>query len=533
MRPLALLFLLLPALLAPRVSAAPTESVHDMSWFVHIDLIDIPMGMDLTFFENLIAARLSESDVLLQGHQGPVDVGCCVSLDPVSVMTFGITGDGLDAVTSEAEIDLVYAFGPGAYLVQSIHFCADLFSTGIRGCAQTPGDRLLVGFEAEATSFLPTIMAHERGHNGGLNHVAVNPCELMSASNGGGCLSVSACNSFISDADSSGGSCECLDDTLGSPPVALGTACTDPSGSGVCSGGVCGDSNDVAGARIIAAAGVGSATGQTTDDTLVQAGASNDWDPLGVIGVEVTGLAYDASGAVLYGIESISGGDDVLITIDPSTGVKTGTIGTLTGKEEVIALAFDPQPGGDRLFAVEVDDDFVGQTDCAGLSTPVTPPCFSELFEIDPTDASITVRGELNFMIITDGVQGLAWDDTHNTLYGATPAGIDSITLGSCDGFTCSSVAFDNEFRDPVALAWDPTSGRLFRGGHNGFSKKEVDTIDPTTGTVEAIRGVDPFTVGGMAVTPTPTPEPDLLHGLAAGVLLLTGLARRRGPPRP
>ena len=500
--------------------AAPTENVHDMTWFVHIDMIDVGMGMDLAFYTQLITDHLAEADILLQGEQGPVDEGCCVVLDPFSVSTFGTTGDGLDMITTQLELDAVFA-SPGAYLVEMVHFCGGDFSTTIRGCAQTPGNALVVSFEADASDFLPTVMAHERGHNGGLGHVTNNACELMSASNGGGCLSVSECSAFLADADSTGGTCECLPDAIGAEPAPIGTSCADPSNCGLCSGGVCGACSGLAGTVLVAAGGVGSANGATTDDALLQAGLSSDWSVAGAIPVEVAGLAYDSAGGVLYGIEVLAG-DDSLITLDPDTGAKLSTVGTLTGKAQVIALAFDPQPSGDRLFAIELDDDFFG-TPCS--SFPLTPPCFSELFEIDPSDASITVLGELNTLIITNGMQGLAWDDATSTLYAASPAGIATLTLSSCDGSTCPAVPFDDTFRSPVALAWDDATGLLLREGGDSSGGTEIDIILPSTGTL-ATRGVDPFTPGGLAARPVP--EPSVWLGLVSGIGLLWGLARRR-----
>lgn len=249
MRALLVTLVLLSMLSGSPVLAAPSESVHELDWFVHVDLVTV--SEDIPFWTSLIAERLAEADVLIQGHQGPVDNGCCVVLDAVTVSTFGSSGDGLDAITSQGELNSVFGLGAGAYLVDMIHFCNSTFSTGIRGCALTPGDVLIVGLEADDIHFLPAITAHERGHNAGLNHVSANPCELMSASNGGGCLSISECNAFISDADSSGGSCECLPDTQGDPPLSTSNTCSDTSGCGICGGGVCGACNGLGNVRLL------------------------------------------------------------------------------------------------------------------------------------------------------------------------------------------------------------------------------------------------------------------------------------------
>jgi hypothetical protein len=99
---------------------------------------------------------------------------------------------------------------------------------------------------------------------------------------------------------------------------------------------------------MLVAWGPGTASGEPTDDWLLQSALTGGWSTPGAAGVEISGLAYDPNGGVLYGIVVLSG-DDALIVVNPDTGAKISTVGTLTGKEEVSALAFDPRPGGDRL----------------------------------------------------------------------------------------------------------------------------------------------------------------------------------------
>jgi hypothetical protein len=532
MRRLALSLLVLAALVpVASAHAAPTRNVHSMDWFVHIDLIDAGAGMDLAFFQALIADRLREADRLVQGHQGPVDNGCCVELDPVTVTTFGTPGDGIDVITTDIELDVVLGGGAaaGAYLVESVWYC-NSFSMAIRGCAISPGTNLVVGLEADDNQFLPAAMAHERGHNAGLGHVTANPCELMAASSGGGCLSVSECNAFIADADGTSGTCECLDDTLGGPPVSVGTACTDPigGGAGICNGGGCGPSTGPAGSRLLASGGTGAAFGNSPSTLLEMSTLTGDWDSTGAFGAEIGGLAYDEANDVLYGIEARAG-DDALVIIDEATGTVTSTVGVLTGRAKVIALAFDPQPAGDRLFAIENDDVIFGML-C--IDIPTIPPggipgdCSSELFEIDPTTAAQTNLGELNALLITDGVQGLAWDDANNVLYAATPAGLDTVDLASCTGSSCGNTPLDGVFYDPVSLAYDGVSGRVVRVGHNGFGVTREDVFDPTGSETQHVRGLDVFTVGGLAAKAVP--EPGTVLGLSAGMLTLAALRRRK-----
>lgn len=504
--------------------AAPTEQVHSLSWLVHVDLIDPGLGLDLAYYQALIEARLAEASHLLEGRQGPFDNGCCVELQSVSVSTFGTSGDGLDVVLDASAFGDLQAFGPGSYLIQTLGYCGASIGPLI-GCADTPGDFLVVALDAEDQQRLAAVMAHERGHNAGLTHVSSNDCQLMRAGNGGGCLTAAECSSYLAKADTSGGVCACLDDAIGGPPQPDGTAC----GAGaVCSGGACGPKAGLAGAALVAAGGAGASAGEATDDLLPVSAFTGDWTSAGAIGAVVTGVAADELTGTVYAVESLAG-DDALITLDPATGAKLATIGTLAGKELVIALAFDPT--GDRLLAIELDDDFFGQ-DCGVVGLP--GPCFSELFEIDPGDASTVVHGELNALIVADGVTGLAWDDDAGVLYGSTRAGLFALDLGGCGGGVCPDTQVDDVFRTSSGLAWEPGTGRLLREGGDGFGVTVIDVIDPGTGAILRSTGVDPFTVGGLAALPVPEPAP--ATGGIAGAGLLWLLARRRaglGRPQP
>jgi len=520
-------FLLLLTLLSSSAFSAaggPVEAVHDLSWFVHVDLVQVGVGKDLAFYQQLIEGVHAEADLLLKGHQGPADAGCCVRLNPVSVATFGSPGDGLDVISNQSELDDVASFGAGSYLVQSINFCGGTTSTQILGCADSPGNVMIVALEAEDSGFLPTLIAHERGHNAGLGHVFSNPCELMSPSAGGGCLSVSECNSFIAGASAAGGSCECLDATVGGPVVAAGTLCADPTGCGLCSGGVCGECGGLAGARLVAAGGSGAASGAASDELIRQAGLTGDWGVSAGFGSGVSGLAYDSMAGVLYGVEQRVG-DDALVTIDIASGAFLSTVDVLTGREEVVALTYEPGPGGGRLLAIEVDDDFFG-FDCTAVGSMPPPPCFSELFEIDPSNGNQVTLGELNQAVVTGGVQTLAWDATRGELYAASAASLSRIDLASCNGNTCGSASINPTGRIPAALAWDPLTGWLLREGSDGSGRSRMDVIDPASGEILSTWGIDAFTVGALALVSVP--EPSVGLGLVVGVLWLSRLRPRR-----
>jgi len=506
-------------LFAAAASAAPANNVHDLDWRVHVDLIDAGAGMDLAWFTDLINARHAQGDALLQGHQGPFDSGCCTSLDAVSVTTFGTPGDGLDVVSSSAELNAVLANGDHAYLIQTLQYCGGPGPAS--GCGQSPGDWIVVAFDSEDSGFMTEVIAHERGHNAGLPHVSANECQLMRSFNGGGCLTTSECSAYIAKADGVSGSCDCLADTIGDPPVTAGTSC---GGSDICSEGLCGDEASFAGAEMLQAAGAGAASGNTPDDWMLGSALSGGWTTTGAAGGELTGLAWDPDDEILYGVQT-QAGDDTLVTVDPADGAILSTIGTLSGREVVAGLAFDPRAGGDRLYAVEIDDDIFGGTSCSDLG-PITPPCFSELLEIDPTDASITALGELNAFIVDEAVTGLAWDDTAGLVFVSSLAGLASVDPTSCNGFTCPHTGIDNVFRRESALAFEPMTGRVLRRGDNGFGQSLYDVVDPATGALEESIGVDPLSVGGLAVRELP--EPGGALGLLVGAAFLAGAGRRR-----
>jgi DNA-binding beta-propeller fold protein YncE len=258
-----------------------------------------------------------------------------------------------------------------------------------------------------------------------------------------------------------------------------------------------------------------------TDDALRQSALAGGWEILGAIGagVAATGLAYDPSRDVVFAVAPQVAGNDQLVTLDPATGAKTGTVATLS-QQGLTALAYDPD--GDRLFAIHADAEIFGNPWSCGSD----PVCVSTLLEIDPDDGTTTVYGELNALIVGGAVQGLAWDSTEGALYGSTAAGLFRIGLG-CSGGACSDTSqVDNLYRKPSSLTYDPDTDTLYRQGTLS-SRTELDAIDPASGGVEALIGVGGMTAGGLAVIPVPEAEGRLM--LASGLVMLISLGRRRG----
>ena len=509
------------------LAVAPTTNLHELEWLVHIDMIDAGAGRDLAFYEAIINQAVADATILIEGDQGPADSPCCDVIAVLSIDTFGTLGDGLNVPSSAADQDALNAIvgssGSTAFLVDSLGYCGGPTTTAI-GCGvrpectgdpdDDPGLKLIVTMEAhEIYDLLGETLAHERGHNSCLPHVATTEqCLLMTPSAGGGCVTASDCTAFDNGRNDSGGTCACHDGIGGTEDD--GIACVERSVTGLCSGGLCGEVSSDASVQLMAAGGPEAAEGAATDDALLVSGLSGGWVNLGPIGASTapTGLAYAPLRGVLYAINPLAG-DDELITLDPATGNRTGTIGTLTGKQDVTALAFDP---GDT--AAESDDR---------LLALVRVGDFEDLFEIDPDDASVTDLGGLSAWIPSGFFQGLAYDSVNDKLY-TTGSGvglfeIDLACPSLCDTNQVSSVSVPRLYS---GLAYSEETGRLYLSGSQSGPRTLFDSIDATTFETFPTLGIDDYTPGGLAAIPMPEPHPLILQ--LVGGLAVAGLARSR-----
>jgi hypothetical protein len=520
-------------LAAPPAFAAPTADLHEIKWFVHTDLIDVGMGMDLPFYEAILDAGIEEVPVALEGDQGPTDTVCCSRLvkeehsPSVTLTTFGTPGDGLDVLDAGdfATISGIGGSGSRGFIIDSINSCGGSPAVGcatLPACDSTPDDDpdlvLIVTMDAEDSGFLGLVIAHERGHNGCLVHVAANTCELMRGAVSGGCLSAQECADYTDARTTTGGSCVCHAD--GGGPETDGTTCDDaPVVGGQCSGGLCGGIPGDASVQLVASGGPESASGATTDDPLLTSTIPGGWSDLGAFGSTIRGLAHDKDSGTLYGVRDVASADDELVTVDPTTGSITGTVGTITGHAEVISLAFDPGPttgtGDDRLLALSTDGSF------------------EDLIEIDPSTATPTTLGPLS-VGVSGNFQGLAYDSANQAIYASGFAGgsiweIDESACGNPFFCTTTEVMSLSLPRIDSGLTYSPDSGRLYLVGRQANGRILYDAVDASTLTVAGqTMGIDPYTIGALAAIPVP--EPSGLLGVPAGVALLWLLARRRRP---
>ena len=514
--------------LLPAVSRAWVPSdLHEIRWYVHTDLVS--GGLDLAYYESMIDVALVETHLALQGSQGPVDEICCSTLvkkehsPGVTLALFGSANDGLDVMDfgDFATYSGIGGSGSRILLVDSINYCAGGPALGCAqfpGCDGTPDDDpnriLIVTLEADERGVLGLVIAHERGHNACLQHVAANSCELMQNTVNGGCISVSECSDYQA-ARTSTGSEGCSCHTGGGAIESDGTICSEAAVTGVCSGGSCGAQQGDAGIQLFAAGGPEAASGAITNDALQISALPGGWTLTGPLGDTLKGLANDSDSATLYGIADRAG-DDELVVVDAPTGQVLYSIGPIVGHQDVIALAFDPGAtagsGDDRLFAL---------SSATSVET---------LIEINPVSALTTVLGQLS-LSVAGGFQGLAFDSLHAKLYASGDLGgnlweIDEASCANPSTCSMSEVLAVNLPRIDSGLAFSPQTGNLYLVGRSPNGAIVYNSIDATTLGSTPNMGVDPFTIGALAAIPVPEPSPTVF--LPAGIVLLTLLARRR-----
>jgi hypothetical protein len=107
------------------------------------------------------------------------DVACPVSFSRLgAITTFGSSSDGLNDITTESELNQVFAVaGARVKFVSSLSYCG-YFEPDIIGCAQTPGGSIILQTGWSGSS----LFVHEFGHNMGLNHRDSCANNLMSSS---------------------------------------------------------------------------------------------------------------------------------------------------------------------------------------------------------------------------------------------------------------------------------------------------------------------------------------------------------------
>lgn len=526
---------LLVGLSAIAASAVDDVDLHELSWYVHVDLVTVTE--DLAYWQGVLDQASDRASSLIEGRNGPADTPCCSRISrAVSLATFGTPDDGFDVIDSASEVSnlngLVGTSGSNAFLVDSISHCGGPAPNSV-GCAaqasctgnggDDPDLWLAVTVDSLDASTLPLVIAHERGHNACLPHVASNACQIMQGTiinpGIGGCFTASECSNFqdARTTTSSGLDCSCH--------MAAGviepdeTACSDFS-VGYCSGGLCGEYSGDALVKLLAAAHPGSAGIPAPDQALTVSALSGNWIDVGQItpmAEDVHGMAYAADYGVLFGVIPTSGNDSI-VTIDSGTGDVISVVGSISnGGAELISMAYHPgatsSPVDDRLILMEV----------TGVNGTIV--------WIDPASPSIrNVYGAFLWVDAAD-FSGLAYDSLNGKLFASSPyggIGLYEIDLTSCPPSPCISgeiVGPDSLTVEDGSLTFSPHTGMLYQiGTFAAGSRTFYNVIDPLTGASAQTLSLDPITPGALAAVP----EPSFLISLLAGSGGLLWATRRQ-----
>ena len=130
---------------------------------------------------------LGDATTVLQTNDGAGDVACATAFGRTGDVTAFTEGDG--SIDSAAEFNALVALPGHIKIVNQINWCGALIPNVI-GCAPVPGNSLAV------VRFTPSLegilLAHEYGHNKGLNHRNDDPNAVMNGTIGATHLRVNA-----------------------------------------------------------------------------------------------------------------------------------------------------------------------------------------------------------------------------------------------------------------------------------------------------------------------------------------------------
>ncbi len=226
----------------------------------------------------------------------------------------------------------------------------------------------------------------------------------------------------------------------------------------------------------------------------------------------VRGCAWDSTGGVLWAVNDGSNPNNVLLSIDTTTGAGT-LVGTNLGGAASIpeALAYDPtadvlylsDDGAGLPTLLTVDrttgtatavDDYDFDVFVTALGFDATNNVlygFDNLTEstlqIDTTTAAVTYGVPVGIL----SLEAMDYDATNNLLYGVSESQGTLVTWNTTTGALAGVVVLDEQ-ASIIGLAYDPTNDILY--GYDGFFG-DVVTIDTTTGALGVVG------VPGVALT--------------------------------
>jgi hypothetical protein len=133
------------------------------------------------------------------------DVACCITVSRSgAARTFGSSGDGLDVIDTDAELNSVLNNSVARVkVVRAINYCGSS-GTNIIGCAWKPGNGMAL-VRMSTVGYESVLWIHEYGHNTGLSHATDNRYLMYGTDNGNNnALSQSECDTYHAPSGSSG-----------------------------------------------------------------------------------------------------------------------------------------------------------------------------------------------------------------------------------------------------------------------------------------------------------------------------------------
>jgi hypothetical protein len=178
----------------PAAGAAPAAPATDRA--PTVVSLSIARHAAVSFSNSTADSTLSSASTLLQtnDHGCTDEVACNVQVSRSgSVSSFGISSDGLDVITTEAELATVFG-KPGSFkVVTSAQSCCGVTGS-ILGCGKSNVMSSVIVARAD-----PDIWLHELGHNKGLSHSdSCSKYVMHSTASSTNAVTSSECTAFAS-----------------------------------------------------------------------------------------------------------------------------------------------------------------------------------------------------------------------------------------------------------------------------------------------------------------------------------------------
>src|SRR3569833_2162296 len=230
-------------------------------------------------------------------------------------------------------------------------------------------------------------------------------------------------------------------------------------------------------------------------------------------GVQLAGMTYDATHQVYYGVAANPAGEQYLLHIHAATGTAT-SIAKITGVSGTLFdLAYDDNSGtlygvnGGSLYRIDAASGatgLVGDThgnphglafDAENNILYASDANTAQLLTLDTTTGAGTAKGAA---LLEDMSGALAYDSTHNKLYGANKLGLLRLDTANGRGTSVGQLGLENV----PDVAYNPNSGVVYAEASDGDDGKLL-TVDLATGTATPVGGIGiACCVDGLAFIP-------------------------------